>query len=228
MAKKVAVVGGGPLGLMALKTFIEDGFDVTLFETRNYVGGLWKASTDDSISVADNTVFNSSRYRTPATDFPVPDDMVMDDFPTARQLFEYFQRYTKHFELWPHIRLNSRVRTARRSENQWELDFSSTTGSEVRTKRFDKVVFSCGSFIRPRQPKFDGIEKFQGCAIHSIKFHDPAQFKGMNVLVVGLHASAQDTVVGLEGAAKKVYLSHRSGIRLVSTMHHTQGVRVYD
>lgn len=40
MAVKVAVVGAGVAGLSAMKNFTEDGFDVTTYETRDYVGGL--------------------------------------------------------------------------------------------------------------------------------------------------------------------------------------------
>ena len=40
MAIKVAVIGAGGLGLSATKNFLEDGFDVTTYESRDYVGGL--------------------------------------------------------------------------------------------------------------------------------------------------------------------------------------------
>jgi len=40
MAMKVAVIGAGGLGLSATKNFLEDGFDVTTYESRDYVGGL--------------------------------------------------------------------------------------------------------------------------------------------------------------------------------------------
>lgn len=83
-ATTVAVIGGGPVGLMALKNLKEDGFDVTLFESRDWVGGLWMPSNDASISVTENTRFNSSKYRSSISDFPVSDDM--DDYPTALQL----------------------------------------------------------------------------------------------------------------------------------------------
>lgn len=105
---RVAVIGAGPCGLVALKTLKEDGFDVILYERRDYVGGLWKYSTDDSISVADNTEFNSSKFRSALSDFPMPDDMA--DFPTAKQLYKYFCDYCTHFGLWEHIKLGHEVK----------------------------------------------------------------------------------------------------------------------
>lgn len=209
----VAVIGAGPLGLMALKGFKEDGFEATVFESRDWVGGLWKHSTDDSLSVGENTVFNSSKYRTAISDFPMPDDF--DDFPTAKQLHRYFESYCDHFDLWPHIKLNSPVKIVKHNQHDWIVQVGTPDGSGSVVKHFDKVVFACGTFTIPRKPDFEGIEKFEGTAIHSLKFNNPAQYKGKNVLIVGFHASAQDTATALEKHAKKMYLSHKSGIVLV-------------
>jgi cation diffusion facilitator CzcD-associated flavoprotein CzcO len=42
----------GAAGLAALKNFLEEGFDAAAFETRSYVGGLWKFSeSEDTVSV---------------------------------------------------------------------------------------------------------------------------------------------------------------------------------
>jgi len=83
MTLKAAVIGAGPLGLLATKNLLEEGFDVTTYDKRSYVGGLWKHSAENATTVTPNTVFNSSRYRCAFTDFPFPDDV--DDYPTAQQ-----------------------------------------------------------------------------------------------------------------------------------------------
>lgn len=64
---RVVVIGAGAVGSLALKQFKEDGFDVTGFEARTYVGGLWKDSGDESISIQSTTIFNSSTIRSQAT-----------------------------------------------------------------------------------------------------------------------------------------------------------------
>lgn len=45
--------------------------------------------------------------------------------------------------------------------------------------------------------------------------HRPSDFKGKHVLVVGIGNSAADTSTQLIGHAEKVYLSHRSGVKIV-------------
>ncbi|QDS68781.1 hypothetical protein FKW77_005654 [Venturia effusa] len=212
MAKRVAVIGAGPTGLMALKNLREDGFNVTGFESRPYVGGLWKHSTDESISAAANTVFNSSIYRSAASDFPFPEDA--DDFPTSKQMYNYLESYCDHFGLRKNIKLSTRVVGIQRDEKEWVIDVetASESGSTTRSERFDKVVVATGSFTKPKYPKIEGLGLLEGPKIHSINFHDATQFQGKNVLLVGLHATAQDVTAALHERASKVYISHRTGL----------------
>lgn len=86
---------------------------------------------------------------------------------------------------------------------------------ERRIESFDKVCIATGTFTNPRWPTFDGIEHFAGNVSHSIKFHDGKPFADKNVLVIGMHATAQDCVNSLAGYAKKVYMSHRHGVLFV-------------
>lgn len=213
MAPRVAVIGAGPLGLMAMKTLKEDGFDVTGYEARPYVGGLWKYSDDPYISVQEGTIFNSSRYRSAISDFPFKDDV--DDYPTWRQMCDYLQDYCDHFGLRELINLNCQVTSLMRKGNQWMLEVTQK-GTPPRYDNFDKVCVAIGSFVKPKQPIFEDIEKFGGRQLHTINFHHPEKFDGQNVLIIGLHASAQDVACALQGHAKQVYLSHRNGVLLVS------------
>jgi dimethylaniline monooxygenase (N-oxide forming) len=214
MATRIAVIGAGPLGLMAMKTLKEDGFDVTGYEARPYVGGLWKYFDDAYISVLKGTIFNSSRYRAPVSDFPFKDNV--DDYPTWQQLYDYLQDYCDHFGLRELINLSCQVVGLTRKGNQWMLEVM-PKGAPPRYDYFDKVCVAIGSFVKPKQPIFEGIEKFDGCQLHAINFHHPEKFDDRNVLIIGLHASAQDVACALQGHAKQVYLSHRNGVHLVSS-----------
>ena len=212
MSVRVAVIGTGPLGLMAIKNLKEDGFTVTGFEKRAYVGGLWKQSQDSSVSVTERTVFNSSRFRSAVSDFPFPDGT--DDYPTAKQIHEYFESYCDHFDLRPHIRLNTEVKAFKRVGGYWVLE--SVHNGSSKLENFDKILISSGSFNKPRKVKLNGIEKFQGTTLHSLEFPHPSKFENQNVLLIGLHATAQDLTVELSHHANKVFIAHKSGVVLVS------------
>lgn len=211
MAPTVAVIGAGPLGLMALKNFKEDGFDVTCFEARDYVGGLWKYSTDGFLSVAEDTRFNNSRYRSAFSDFPFSNEV--DDFPTWQQMYQYQQDYADHFGLRPHLQLNSQVTNLSREGDKWAIEIAGTETSKHRKHYFDKVAVSVGSFYTPKQPKFDGTELFEGSQTHAMLFHGSPEIKGKRVLLVGGHASAVDVCTTLRNhGASHVYVSHKNGI----------------
>ena len=217
MTKRVAVVGVGALGLMALKSLQEDGFDVIGFESRSYIGGLWKHSEDSTLSItAETTIFNTSRFRAAISDFPFAP--YVDDFPTAAQMLEYLQDYSRHFGLESKIRLCSKVNSLNRQDDKWILEIIRTDASStVTVETFDKVIIATGSFASPKSPSLDGMELFKGRILHAMDLRCPEQYIGQQVLLVGLHATAQDITLCLSRYAKKVYISHRNG-RLMVTL----------
>ncbi|KIW95570.1 uncharacterized protein Z519_04155 [Cladophialophora bantiana CBS 173.52] len=212
MTVTVAVVGMGPLGLMALKNLKEDGFEVSGFEKRSWVGGLWKQSYDSTLSVTERTVFNSSRFRSAISDYPFSD--AIDDFPTARQIWQYMESYCDNFGLRPHIRLNAEVKTFSRVHGKWAVEY--VQDGSMSTGFFDKLIISPGTFVIPRSPKLKDITKFEGDVLHALNFPNPSRFQGQNVLLVGFRATAQDLVVELAPYARKVYIAHRNGLLLIS------------
>ena len=216
MAGHVAVIGGGPMGLMAVKNLRDEGFEVTGFEQRSYLGGIWKPSTDSALSVVPGTVFNSSRFRSAISDFPFPDGT--DDYPTNQQMYDYLQSYADHFDIRKHYRLNAGLKDLERENDKWALKITYNGSKELTTEYFDKVLVASGSFITPKQPKLKDMEKFKGNVMHSFDFrnHKPTDFTGKNVLIVGMHATAQDVVCELAGHARQIYLSHRNGLMLLS------------
>ena len=213
MGVRVAVIGAGALGLSATKNLTEDGFDVTTYETRDYVGGLWKDAHDSSVSAHSTTIFNSSKYRSAMSDFLMAESD--DDYPTTAQLHDWFQRYVRHFDLLDRFRLGTKVASMKRECDQWALEVQKVSTGETTKDYFDKVCIATGSFFTPRWPKLEGLNQFRGKVIHSIDYHASEDFKDHNVLILGMHATAQDVTDSLFENAKHVYLAHRSGIVLL-------------
>ncbi|MCJ1401248.1 hypothetical protein MMC11_004460 [Xylographa trunciseda] len=215
----VAVVGGGPFGLSAVKNLKDAGFEVTLFEQRDTIGGVWAYSEDPGIlTTLPTTISNVSKYRSCFTDYPAPHDAPA--YLSAPQVYDYFKDYVEHFAILPHVKLNTKVVKVVRSKDdtKWQVHIKS---AEVKTSlEFDKVMFCNGLMEIPYIPRLEGREKFKGAVIHSQAFKRPEAFTGQNVVVVGLGNSAADTATGLVGHASKVYLSHRKGINIFPRDHH--------
>ena len=111
------------------------------------------------------------------------------DFPHHAQLFQYFKDYVDHFGLRESITFNTRVSSARRTdEGLWSVTLS--TGE---TRLYD-VLFVCnGHHWDPRTPEYPG--EFDGPAFHAHAYSDPfdpVDMRGKNVVVVGMGNSAMD------------------------------------
>lgn len=207
---RVAVIGLGAQGLVALKNLLEEGFDVTGFEKNDFVGGIWHYSAETRVSVLPTTVVNASKERACFSDFPYPDEC--DSYPTSAEIDRYLKDYCHHFKLWPHIRTGTAVEAVDRenTNNKWILHARPNDLEKARRLSFDKVVVAMGPHNIPIEPAIQDRDKFQGQMLHSIAFRDQLPFKDKRVMVVGASNTAADTCTTLVGIASKVYFSHRN------------------
>lgn len=212
----VCVIGGGPLGLSAAKQFLDEGFEVTGFETREWLGGLWKASPDASLSAHHTTVFNVSKWGSCFSDFPFGDEV--DTFPTCEQLWNWLNQYADRFGLRKCYQLSTKVLHIdfEAEYPRWAVTVQDLLTLQTRIEYFDKICVATGSFQGPRKPHIDGIEQFQGRVLHSLDFYNAEGFEDQNVLIIGFHHTAMDIGDSLEGTAKKIFFSHRQGAVLLS------------
>lgn len=207
---KIAVIGLGAQGLVAVKNLLEEGFDVTGFEKNNFVGGIWHYSAETRISVLPTTIVNSSKERACFSDFPYPDDC--PSYPTSAQVDQYLNNYCDHFKLWPHLRLSTTLEKVHRDDatGRWTICVRSVDSENVRQLLFDKLVVALGPNSLPIEPMIHDRHNFKGQILHSIAFRDQRPFKGKRVMVIGASNTAADTCTTLVGIADKVYFSHRN------------------
>lgn len=206
---RVAVIGTGVTGLATLKNLLEEGFDVTAFESRDTIGGIWKYTDKEDLSILESTISNKSRFKCSYTDFPYPKDA--SAFPTGSEVQAYLEAYAEKFNLLRHIRLNTPVQRIHKIGEKWHVNFLG--GSED----FDKIAISVGEWGRPKMPQLRDRELFHGQVIHAKQFKRPSDFKGKRVVVIGFGNNAADISTSLIGNAERIYISHRSGANLVSS-----------
>ena len=213
---RVAVIGLGAQGLVAVKNLLEQGFKVTGFERNEYIGGLWHYSAEHRVSALPTTVVNVSRERACFTDFAYPPGT--GAFPSSTEVNQYINDYTDNFKLWPHLRLGMNVEMIDRNDEKdvWTIAVRSVKpDSPTETHSFDKLIMAVGPHSKPKYPDLADQHLFTGGISHSIEFKNPIAFTGKRVLVVGASNTAVDTATSLVGVASKVYLSHRRGAMLL-------------
>ncbi|OLN97876.1 Dimethylaniline monooxygenase [N-oxide-forming] 5 [Colletotrichum chlorophyti] len=213
--ESVAVIGAGSTGLSMLKTLREDGFNVTLFERRNRVGGLWSYTDDKTMTTAlPSTKANISKYTCGFTDFPMPDKY--GPFLIQREFVEYMESYAAHFDLYKDIVFDTAVqRVVRNGEGtKWHVEMVRSGTPEVRV--FDKVVLCHGYQTKPQMPVYEGQGQYEGRLIHSQAFRNPKEFKGQRVVIVGLSATVSDILPVIVDHSEETYLSHRNGAVVIN------------
>lgn len=100
--ERIGIVGAGLSGLVTAKTFLEEGFGVTVFEKEDELGGVWARSRRYPGLATQNP-----RDTYAFSDFPMP--AAYPDWPAGEQVQAYLSAYSDRFGVTPHLRLGTRV-----------------------------------------------------------------------------------------------------------------------
>jgi cation diffusion facilitator CzcD-associated flavoprotein CzcO len=201
---RVAVVGAGIGGLVAMRWLLVEGLDATAFERTHELGGVWNAGPGRPSYRS--LVANVSREKTSLTDHPLRSS---HDYPPRAEVHRWIAAYADRFDLRHRIRFGHEVG---RIAPRWSVD----------DEPFDAVVIASGLFSAPRVPRFAGTAA--ATVIHAVDYDSPERFAGSNVVVVGGGSSAADIAVELSRAARRVSLSTRGP--LVTTPKTIRGAPV--
>ncbi len=164
---RVAVIGAGPGGLVAAKYAIEAGFDTTVFEAADDVGGQWHTTAPHS-GVWPGMRTNTSRAMTAFSDFPAPLDHPLH--PAAEQVHAYLREYARTFGVTDRIRFRTPVRAL---TGDWKVD----------GEPFDRVVVASGRFRKPSLP--GALRNFTGELMHAFDYPGAEFFADRRTLVYG-------------------------------------------
>lgn len=207
---RVAVIGGGPSGLVQLKTLLSahehlkcKPFEPRLFEASSKVGGVFHSHVYEDAELV------SSKYLTSFSDFrPRQDDA---DFLSAERYVEYLEEYATHFGLWDWINLNTKVINIRRQDQGHVVVYQKPNG-EIEEWPCDAIAICSGVHSKPNVPTIPGIENVP-TVMHSSDFKTRAQLgKDKTVMVLGSGETGADlSYVSITADTKRVILCHRSG-----------------
>lgn len=220
---RVAVIGGGPSGLVTLKYlrqahhhFPIEPIETKLFESASQIGGIFFHHNYEDGELV------SSKFLTSFSDFPPRRDD--PDFVTTVRYLEYLNEYAAHFDLWPHIHLSTPVIAVRRGERSGHVvTYRLLDGAEVNWE-CDAIAVCSGLHNKPNIPYVEGIEHVP-CSFHSEEFKGREQFgTDKTVMVLGCGETSFDiAALAMESPTKKVVLCHRGGwwgAPKASSCHH--------
>lgn len=139
-------------------------------------------------------------------------------FPPASTVLEYMKAYTAHFELTPHIRLNTPVLSATRDNisGKWTVTVRPAQANSDETITFDHLIVANGHYRIPRFPSTPGLTAWLDTkkAFHAVYYRNPADFgDACTVLVVGAGPSGQDLCTDLLASGRTVVHSVTGAVR---------------
>lgn len=209
---RVCVIGAGSSGIAVVKALKDRGIPHACYEKGDDIGGNWYFRNTNGMSAAYESLhINTDAKLMEYRDYPMPPDT--PDYPSHRVIKAYFDDYAAHFGLREHIHFNTEVtRAERAADGSWTVTLDSG-----EKERFDALVVANGHHWDPRWPDPPYPGEFDGPQIHSHEYmnpHEPLDFHGKRVLVVGMGNSAMDIACELSrpGIAEKLFLSARNGV----------------
>lgn len=176
--ERVAIIGAGISGVAAANVWKKCGYDVTIFESSDSIGGQW-TKTYAGVCLQ-NT---APQYQ--FGEFPWPFEP--DRHPTGEQVLRYIRTAAEAFGL--DIRLEHRVTRMVKTDAGWALNIN----DEEKAKEFSYVIIATGQYPGgdgKSLPPFENLRVFKGKIVTSI--HSHSVFDGKRVVVVGFGKTALD------------------------------------
>ncbi len=216
MKKTVCIVGAGPAGLVAAKTFVQqENYAVTVYEAAERVGGMWRAQPGeqgDKCSPEMRT--NLSRFTVAFPDLSWSSVDLSDPqtgsipasppmFPKAWQVGQYLEAYKTKFDLSSIIFLKKRVIKASPEDDYkiWQVVVEDTETKTRETRAFDYLIVASGFFDKPGRSFSPHPDENLQNIQHSSRFRDLATLTNIvgKIVVVG------GSISGSEAAAQAAF-----------------------
>lgn len=213
--KSVAIIGAGPAGLVASKTFLcKGGYDVTVFEAADRAGGMWKSMPGeygDKCSPEMRT--NLSRFTVAFSDLSWESVDLSNQsshvhhsgkspmFPKAWQVGQYLRTYAKMFGVEAVTRYHTQVVNVKRLETsaKWRVVYIDLVTTEEHIGHFDYLIIASGFFGKP-------MTRSHGAAEYpSRTFQHSSNFREINTLPPGKIAVIGGGISGSEAAAQAAF-----------------------
>lgn len=211
--QQIALIGAGPSGLAGARCLQKHGISFQGFEAHTDVGGLWNIHNPRSTVYASAHLISSKRM-TEFSEFPMSEHVA--DYPSHRELLDYFSAFAEHFKLREHYRFGTRVLKVEpvsdAPDTLWRVITEDANGQQT-TADYKGVVVANGTLAEPNMPAFEG--RFAGELLHTSAYKHADQFRDKRVLIVGAGNSGCDIAVDAVHQARSVDISVRRGYYFV-------------
>ena len=179
----VVVVGAGFAGVYMIYKLREAGLKAVVLEAGSDVGGTWYWNRYPGARCD----VHSMEYCYSFSKELQQEWTWRERFPKQEEILRYIQHVADRFDLRRDIRFNTRV-----TAEHFDAERARWTVTTDKGDRYEAqfVVMATGCLSTARIPDIAGLDSFKGAVYHTGRWpHDPVDFKGKRVGVVGTGSS---------------------------------------
>ena len=198
------VVGAGFGGLYMLHRLRRQGLKVLVIEAGDGVGGTWywnryPGARCDIQSLEYSYQFSGELQQQWTWS---------ERYATQPEILRYVNHVADRFDLRKDILFNTRVTAAQLQEGTSRWRVTTDSGEQLDT-RF--VVMATGCLSSANLPQIPGLASFQGDWYHTGRWpHEPVDFTGKRVAVIGTGSSAIQSIPLIAGQAAQLVVFQRT------------------
>jgi len=200
----VVVVGAGFAGLYMLYRLRGMGLHVQVIEAGSDVGGTWFWNRYPGARCD----VESMEYSYSFSEDLQQEWNWTERYATQPEILKYINHVADRFDLKRDVQFNARVRSAVFDEtsSQWTV---TTENGAVVNAQFCVLATGCLSAAKP--PEIKGRDLFQGASYHTGLWpHEPVDFTGKTVGVIGTGSSGVQTIPELAKQAAHLFVFQRT------------------
>ena len=172
------IIGAGMSGILAAIKLQEAGYDFTVFEKADRLGGTWRDNTYPGIACdVPSHIYSYSFALNPDwSHFASP----------GGEILEYFEGIARRYGVDDRIRFSDPVvrcawlERTDEAGGRWEVE---TGSGHVET--FDFVIAATGILHHPKLPDIDGLDSFEGPMFHSARWDHDVPLDGRRIGLIG-------------------------------------------
>ncbi len=188
------VVGAGPAGLATAWALKRAGIEPIVLERADSVCTSWRGHYR-------SLRLNSPRYLSSLPGMPM--ERSLGPWVKRADFLDYVERYAATLDA--DIRFGTEVQRLERYGESWLAQ------TPAGTFAAPAVVVATGLNARPHLPAWQGLDGYMRELVHASTYSAPERFTDLDVLVVGVGATATDIAVELaNGAAARVRMAVRT------------------
>ncbi|WP_020109200.1 NAD(P)/FAD-dependent oxidoreductase [Nocardia sp. 348MFTsu5.1] len=186
----VIVIGAGMIGLNAAIKLGQAGFNYTVFESRDDIGGTWTRNIYPGAAV--DTPSHYYSYS-----FELNPDWSMY-YPTGPEYLNYLHGVADKYDLYKKIRLSTRVESAEWSDSdqKWTVVTRDGRGG-VERHTATSVITALGVLNSANIPDIPGLGSFNGRVVHTAEWDPTVDLADKRVVVVGTGCTAVQVVANI-------------------------------